>query len=48
MTGIIKTKELGLEVFKVVIRGTVVSTHLSEYGARIKALRIVNNINSVK
>ena len=34
----------GLVVYKVVIRGTVVSSHMSLQGAKYKVLRILNSL----
>ena len=38
------TKTNGLTVYKVIIRGTMVSTHMSLEGAKTKVMRILNSL----
>ena len=40
-----QVKTNGLAVYQVIIRGTVVSTHLSQAAAKTKVLRILNSLN---
>lgn len=41
-TGIKTSKSNGLTMYQVIIRGCVISTHLTEAGAKTKSLRILN------